>query len=153
MRRVCKAFGAIVLFRFQARSKWRDHASRWKLQTGLPGGWRPGRGVGRGIGKVIAKECMMRRSFGFLLMLLGSSGYVMAQSTGFFAPAGNMTVPRVREFSCRVLRARDCEFEFFAKCAADESSNAVCLPARDAHEFVECCAVGSVEERDYGVLL
>jgi hypothetical protein len=40
---------------------------------------------------------MMRRIFGFLLILLGSSGYdsVMAQSTGSFTPAGNMTVPRV----------------------------------------------------------
>ena len=39
----------------------------------------------------------MRRIFGFLLMLLGSSRYdsVMAQSTGFFTPAGNMTEPRV----------------------------------------------------------
>src|SRR5690349_11204988 len=39
----------------------------------------------------------MRRIFGFLLILLGCSSYdsAMAQSTGFFTPAGNMTVPRV----------------------------------------------------------
>ncbi|MBK5292055.1 MAG: hypothetical protein JJE04_10305 [Acidobacteriia bacterium] len=38
----------------------------------------------------------MRRIFGFLLMLLGSSGYhsAMAQSTGSFKAAGNMTMPR-----------------------------------------------------------
>src|SRR5947207_12280251 len=39
---------------------------------------------------------MMRRIFGFLLMLLGSSGYdsVMAQSTGSFTVTGNMITPR-----------------------------------------------------------
>ena len=38
----------------------------------------------------------MRRIFGFLLMLLGSSGYhsVMAQSTGYFTVTGNMITPR-----------------------------------------------------------
>ena len=38
----------------------------------------------------------MKRIFGFLLILLGSSGYdsVMAQSTGSFTVAGNMTMPR-----------------------------------------------------------
>lgn len=38
----------------------------------------------------------MRRIFGFLLMLLGSSGYdsVMAQSTGSFTATGNLTTPR-----------------------------------------------------------
>jgi hypothetical protein len=41
---------------------------------------------------------MMRRIFGFLLMLLGSSGYhsVMAQSTGSFTATGNMTTPRAQ---------------------------------------------------------
>jgi hypothetical protein len=38
----------------------------------------------------------MRHIFGFLLMLLGSSGYesVMAQSTGSFTPSGNLAPPR-----------------------------------------------------------
>ena len=34
----------------------------------------------------------------------------------------------VRVFPGRVLRARDGQAEFFAECAADESSDAVCLP-------------------------
>ncbi len=39
----------------------------------------------------------MRRFFGFLVMLLGSSGYesVMAQSAGSFKATGNLTTPRV----------------------------------------------------------
>jgi hypothetical protein len=54
------------------------------------------RGVGRGVGELIRKECMMRRIFGFLLILLGSSGYdsVMAQSMGSFTATGEMTIGR-----------------------------------------------------------
>src|SRR5436190_13188567 len=47
---------------------------------------------------------MMRRIFGFLLMLLGSSGYesVIAQSAGSFTATGNLTTPRV-EHSATLL--------------------------------------------------
>jgi hypothetical protein len=64
-----------------------------------------GRGVGRGVGKLIREECMMRRIFGFLFMLLGSSGYdsVMAQSTGTFTATGNLTTPRAAH-SATLLR-------------------------------------------------
>src|SRR5438128_2420904 len=77
----------------QQRADSRGNAA-WRLCSCCPAG-----GVhdaGRGVGKLIRKECMMRPIFGFLLMLLGSSGYdsVMAQSTGSFTATGNLTTPR-----------------------------------------------------------
>jgi hypothetical protein len=40
--------------------------------------------------------------------------------------------------------------EFFLECAADESSDAVCLPSGGLHEFCEGGAVLSAEEGDDG---
>lgn len=59
----------------------------------------------------------------------------------------------VRVLPGRVLRARDGQAEFFAECAADESSDAVCLAAGRARHFGERYAVGSLQEGDHRALL
>src|SRR5260370_28222042 len=51
------------------------------------------------------------------------------------------------------FHALDHESEFLAECAADESSDAVCLPPGRGHELRKCCAVLALQECKHRVLL